>query len=109
VDIGLCPPAEVDIARARTTADRDIPMAGQAIDLDMSTHTHHTQVRVPALPMAEDVLAVVVEDPAAIMAVVDGPVVVAVVDVPAAAITVTSSYGERATPREWPFLRLQSL
>ena len=87
-------------------------MADQAIDLDMSTHTHHTQARVPALPMpdhalAEDVLAVVVEDQAAIMAVVDGPVVVA--DVPAAAITVTSSYGERATPREWSFLRLPSL
>jgi hypothetical protein len=79
-------------------------MADQAIDLDMSLHTHHTQARVPALPMPVHALAVDVPV-GAIMAVVavDVPVAVAADQavVKVAGITVTEhplSYG-RAAPR----------
>jgi hypothetical protein len=58
-------------------------MADQAIDPDMSTHTHHTQARVPAPPMPVHALAV--DDLVAV--VVDAPV--RAVDAPVADITVT--------------------
>jgi hypothetical protein len=63
----LCPPAEEGTAHARTTADRDLGMADQAIDPDMSTHT---RARVPARPMpvhalvVDDLAVVAVDDPA---------------------------------------------
>jgi hypothetical protein len=96
---------EVDIARAHTTEERDMGMADQAIDPDMSPHT---RARVPALPMPDHALVVdvravvmVVDARSVDIRVVDAPAA----DVPAAAITGTKKSGvmRKATPQEWPF------
>ena len=87
-----CPPAEVDIARARTTADRDMGMAGPGTNRDMRDMATHIQARVPALPMPDRARAVdapvvddlVVDDQAVVTAAADVPVVM----VTAAGITV---------------------
>jgi hypothetical protein len=99
-------PAEEDIARARTTADRDMGMADPDINRDMRDMATHTQARVPALPMPDHALVVddlVVDGQAVATAVVDIPVVM----VTAAGITVTknSLCCERATRTGGPFLR----
>jgi hypothetical protein len=80
--IASCPPAEVDIARARTTVDRDTPMADLGIARD--TGLVHVQAYIAATYTPADV------------PVVDAP---AAEDVPVVGITVTKNplYCERAT------------
>jgi hypothetical protein len=91
--IASCPPAEVDITPAHTTADRDTRMADPGINRDMQGMATDTQARVPARPMpvhdpavddqAAAIMAVAVDDPAGATA-ADGPAAVKV-----AGITVT--------------------